>query len=180
MPSGAAHGPPALAERLDRAILNDDFALPTIVLFELQYGIAKSARAQDNAERLATFLELPIPILHFEPDDAQEAGDIRAALERAKIPIRPYDILIAAQARRRGATRLTANLREFARAPRLTTEDWTGRVRPAAIPPPSPPRPPACASAVERIPRPPLGGCRWCGRSPPWSRPSRWRSPTPA
>src|ERR1700722_11678105 len=73
--------PPALAERLDSAFLNDDFALPTIVLFELQCGLAKSARAQDNAERLATFLELPIPVLPFEPDDAHEAGDIRAALQ---------------------------------------------------------------------------------------------------
>jgi len=35
--------------------------------------------------------------------------------KRAKIPNGPYDILIAAQARRRGATLVTANLREFAR-----------------------------------------------------------------
>jgi tRNA(fMet)-specific endonuclease VapC len=106
-------------------LLTGDFALPTIVLFELRYGIAKSARPQDNAERLATFLELPIAILPFEPDDAEEAGDIRAALEPAGTPIGPYDILIAAQARRRGATLVTAKLREFARVPRLKTEDWT-------------------------------------------------------
>ena len=116
---------PALAERLERELLTDDIALPTIVLFELQYGIAKSARPQDNAERLATFLELPIVILPFESGDAEEAGDIRAALERAGTPIGPYDILIAAQARRRSATLVTANLREFAHVPRLKTEDWT-------------------------------------------------------
>jgi tRNA(fMet)-specific endonuclease VapC len=34
-------------------------------------------------------------------------------------------VLIAAQARRRGATLVTANLREFARVPLLKTEDWT-------------------------------------------------------
>ena len=117
--------PPALAERLERELLTEDFALPTIVLFELRYGIAKSARPRDNAERLATFLELPIAILPFEPNEAEEAGDIRAALERAGTPIGPYDILIAAQARRRGATLVTANRREFARVPRLKTEDWT-------------------------------------------------------
>jgi tRNA(fMet)-specific endonuclease VapC len=117
--------PPALAERLERELLTDDFVLSTIVLFELRYGIAKSARLPDNAERLATFLELPIAILPFEPDDAAEAGDIRAALERAGTPIGPYDILIAAQARRRGATLVTANRREFVRVPRLKTEDWT-------------------------------------------------------
>jgi tRNA(fMet)-specific endonuclease VapC len=116
---------PALAERLERELLIDDVALPTIVLFELQYGIAKSARPQDNAERLATFMELPIAILPFKPGDAEEAGDIRAALERAGTPIGPYDILIAAQARRRGATLVTANCREFPRVPRLKTDDWT-------------------------------------------------------
>ena len=117
--------PPALAERLERELLTGDFALPAIVLFELRYGIAKSARPQDNAERLATFLELPIAILPFEPDDAAEAGDIRATLERAGTPIGPYDILIAAQARRRGATLVTTNRREFVRVPRLKTDDWT-------------------------------------------------------
>jgi tRNA(fMet)-specific endonuclease VapC len=114
---------PTLAERLERELLTDDFALPMIVLFELQYGIAKSARAQDNAERLVTFPELPVAILPFEPDDAAEA--IRAALERAGTPIGPYDVLIAAQARRRRAVLVMANRRDFARVPRLKTDDWT-------------------------------------------------------
>jgi predicted nucleic acid-binding protein len=34
-------------------------------------------------------------------------------------------VLIAGQARRRRAVLVTANLREFARVPRLKTEDWT-------------------------------------------------------
>jgi tRNA(fMet)-specific endonuclease VapC len=116
--------PPALAERLERVLLSDDFALSAIVLFELRYGIAKSARARENRERLASFLELPIAILPFEPDDAEEAGDIRAALDRAGTPIGPYDVLIAAQARRRRAVLVTANRREFVRVPRLKIEDW--------------------------------------------------------
>jgi tRNA(fMet)-specific endonuclease VapC len=119
--------PPAFAERLERTLLREDCALSAIVLFELRYGIAKSARARENRERLATFLELPVAILPFEPDDAEEAGDIRAALERAGTPIGPYDVLIAAQARRRRALLVTANRREFARVPRLKTEDWAAR-----------------------------------------------------
>jgi tRNA(fMet)-specific endonuclease VapC len=35
-----------------------------------------------------------------------------------------YDMLIAAQARRRGALLVTANAREFARVPGLRMEDW--------------------------------------------------------
>ncbi|WP_164163056.1 PIN domain-containing protein, partial [Stenotrophomonas maltophilia] len=48
-------------------------------------------------------------------NDAAHAGDIRATLEAAGTPIGAYDCLIAAQARRRGATLVTANSREFAR-----------------------------------------------------------------
>jgi tRNA(fMet)-specific endonuclease VapC len=88
-------------------------------------GIAKSARRNDNIERLAIFLQLPITIVPFDAEDAEEAGDIRAVLERAGTPIGPYDVLIAGQARRRGAVLVTANTREFARVPGMKTEDWT-------------------------------------------------------
>jgi tRNA(fMet)-specific endonuclease VapC len=94
------------------------------VLFELRYGAAKSARPERNAQRIIDFLSGPIEVLPFAPADAEEAGDIRAALERAGTPIGPYDILVAAQARRRDALLVTANEREFARVPRLKLEDW--------------------------------------------------------
>lgn len=101
--------------------------IPSIVLFETWYGVKKSARPEQNAASLAAFLALDVTPWPFEPEDAEEAGDIRAALERIGTPIGPYDILIAAQARRRGATVITANAREFARVPGLKTEDWAGR-----------------------------------------------------
>ena len=98
--------------------------IPAIALFELWYGIKKSARAPNNANNLADFLALNVSPWVFDAEDAEEAGDIRAALARAGTPIGPYDILIAAQARRRGATLVTANDREFARVPGLKIEDW--------------------------------------------------------
>ncbi len=52
------------------------------------------------------------------------AGNIRAELEKAGTPIGHYDYLIAAQARRRAATLVTANFREFARVPGLVVADW--------------------------------------------------------
>ncbi len=116
--------PHHLGERLKREILEGDVALPSIALFELQYGIFKSLRRQKNADRLMLFLQLPVTILPFEPEDAEQAGEIRATLDRAGTPIGPYDVLIAAQARRRGAVLVTANTREFARVPGLRTEDW--------------------------------------------------------
>ena len=111
--------------RIDKAIrLNHPLAISSIVLFELWYGAAKSARPERNARRIVDFLAGPIEILAFEPVDAEEAGYIRAALERAGTPIGPYDLLVAAQARRRDALLVTANEREFARVPRLKFEDW--------------------------------------------------------
>jgi tRNA(fMet)-specific endonuclease VapC len=111
--------------RIDAAIgLGRPLAISSIVLFELRYGAAKSARPERNAQRIIDFLSGPIEVLPFAPADAEEAGDIRAELERAGTPIGPYDILVAAQARRHDALLVTANEREFARVPRLKLEDW--------------------------------------------------------
>ena len=111
--------------RLDQAIRGAaPVAVSSIVLFELWYGIAKSARRQHNVATISDFLAGPICVLNFDAEDAQEAGDIRAALAKAGTPIGPYDILIAAQARRRGATLVTANAREFVRVPDLVIQDW--------------------------------------------------------
>jgi tRNA(fMet)-specific endonuclease VapC len=116
---------PWVRERLlDTLASGTVVGIPTIVLFELWYGIKKSARAQANMADLSSFLTLDVAQWPFEPEDAEEAGDIRATLERAGTPIGPYDVLIAAQARRRGATLVTANEREFTRVPGLKTEDW--------------------------------------------------------
>ena len=116
--------PPDVAERLERELLHDVVALPVIGLFEMRFGIARSARRNDNIERLAVFLQLPITIVPFDAGDAEEAGDICAELARAGTPIGPYDVLIAGQARRRGAVLVTANTRGFTRVPGLKTEDW--------------------------------------------------------
>ena len=119
--------PPTVRARLEQALAEAaPVGLSAIVLFELWYGIKKSARAGLNTLTLATFLALDVTPLPFEPDDAQEAADIRATLERIGTPIGPYDVLIAAQARRRDALLITANRREFARVPGLRMEDWAG------------------------------------------------------
>lgn len=123
---GALTGrPPALRERFDRELPGGGLALSTVALFELCYGLANSARRAENAERLRIFLEAPITLLPLDADDAAEAGEIRAHLRRAGTPIGPYDLLTAAQARRRGALLVTARTAEFTRVPGLRTEDWT-------------------------------------------------------
>lgn len=116
-----------LRSRIDAAVTDGEpLGLPAIVLYELRYGAAKSANRERNARRIDDFLAGPFSVLPFDADDAHEAGEIRAVLEAAGTAIRPYDILIAAQARRRNALLVTANAREFARVPGLTWEDWAG------------------------------------------------------
>jgi tRNA(fMet)-specific endonuclease VapC len=114
--------------RIEEAIASGEtLAISSIVLFELRYGVAKSARPERNLQRIADFLAGPIEILPFEPADAEEAGEIRAALERVGMPIGPYDVLLAGQARRHDALLVTANEREFSRVPSLKFEDWSRR-----------------------------------------------------
>ncbi len=98
--------------------------VPAIVVHELLFGIAKSARRAENKRLLDQFLAAPVETPAFDTEDGGHAADIRAWLESRGTPIGPYDNLIAAQARRRGATLVTANVKEFRRVPRLSVEDW--------------------------------------------------------
>lgn len=117
---------PNVRVRLEEVMANGEVpAIPTVVLFELHYGILKSARAEQNATLLSTFLTLGFESWPFEGEDAEEAGDIRTTLEKAGTPIGPYDVLIAAQVRRRDSVLVTANTSEFSRVPGLRLEDWS-------------------------------------------------------
>jgi tRNA(fMet)-specific endonuclease VapC len=100
-------------------------AMSIVVYHELMYGAAASERRPQNEEKIALFIGSGrVELLPFEEEDAREAADIRAHLKRSGTPIGPYDVFIAAQARRRGATLVTANGREFARVPGLMVMDW--------------------------------------------------------
>src|SRR3954463_5328342 len=116
---------PSVRHRLAEQLrLGTEISLPAIALFELRYGRARSDRQAEVDRLLAEFLAPGIVVLPFDAEDAEHAGDIRAHLERNGTPIGPYDYLTAAQARRRGATLVTANAREFARVPGLLVADW--------------------------------------------------------
>jgi tRNA(fMet)-specific endonuclease VapC len=90
----------------------------------MRYGAAKSDRRARSEAGLEAFLSLAVTSWSFEPEDAADAGDIRAKLEKAGTPIGNHDYLIAAQARRRGSALVTLNRREFARVPGLLSTDW--------------------------------------------------------
>jgi len=120
--------PPSVRSRLRRAVSRGaSIAVSSVVLYELWYGVARSEHRRENAERVRVFLSSNINVIPFDEGDAVAAGDLRAALETAGAPIGPYDLLIAAQALRSGATLVTANVSEFARVRGLAWQDWTAK-----------------------------------------------------
>lgn len=116
--------------RLKRAVARESvILLSSIVAFELWYGVANSQRKDSNTQRLETFLGGPLEWALFDEDDARAAGTVRAELEAVGRPVGAYDVLLAGQARRRGATLVTSNTKEFARVRGLKWEDWAASRR---------------------------------------------------
>jgi tRNA(fMet)-specific endonuclease VapC len=105
--------------------------LSAIVYAELQFGVAKLANDETKTgemklrqwRRVSRLME-SLPFERFTDDDGVAYGRLRAYLERRGETIGPYDLLIAAQALRLGATLVTNNIREFNRVPNLKFEDW--------------------------------------------------------
>ena len=76
--------PASVRDRLRRARSEGaSIAVSSVVLYELWYGVARSERRSENAERLRVFLSADIGVLPFDEQDAKTAGDLRATLESA-------------------------------------------------------------------------------------------------
>lgn len=112
----------ALRERIE-AERPYEIAVSSVTVGELEYGVAKSAKLEQNRTALQQFLSA-FAIVPFDDKDAEQFGIIRAALEQEGRPIGPYDAQIAAQAVARNWTLVTNNEREFRRVPGLTVENW--------------------------------------------------------
>jgi tRNA(fMet)-specific endonuclease VapC len=120
--------PQSVRTRLRRVTSSGAIAVVSaIAVFELWYGVARSQRQEENRQRLRSFLSGGMQVLPFEAEDAEVAGELRQKLAKPGKPIGPYDLLMAAQVLRLGATLITANTREFARVPGLHWQDWTSR-----------------------------------------------------
>lgn len=101
----------------------DQIAIPTVVIYELETGIAKSTQPEKRRAQLDELLRA-ITILPFGLADAKAAATLRATLEKAGRPLGPMDNLIAGTALAHQATLVTHNTEEFSRTPGLRWEDW--------------------------------------------------------
>jgi tRNA(fMet)-specific endonuclease VapC len=102
-----------------------EIVVSAIVTYELFYGAYKSRNQEKNLAKVAA---LQFESLAMDDEGARHAGDIRATLEKAGMPIGPYDLLIAGQARARSLTLVTRNTREFQRVADLQIEDWQNQL----------------------------------------------------
>ncbi len=100
-----------------------DIAIPSIVLYELELGIAKSSSPKKRQAQLKDFCAL-VEVLKFGDREARLSAQVRARLEKKGTPIGAYDVLIAGTALSHQGVLVTNNKREFSRVSKLKIEDW--------------------------------------------------------
>jgi len=101
----------------------EEITIPSIVLYELEVGIAKSKNPQQRKRELSELVS-QVAISPFGAKEAKAAALVRATLESKGTPIGPYDTLIAGIALAINATLITHNVKEFSRVKALNVEDW--------------------------------------------------------
>ena len=97
--------------------------IPTIVLYELEVGIAKSNSSDKRITQLEALTSI-VNILPFGNNEVRCAAAILADLEIKDTPIEPYDVLIAGTAMSNQGIPATHNTKEYERIEGLRLEDW--------------------------------------------------------
>ena len=100
-----------------------DISIPSIALYELEVGIAKSNSPKKRKKQLESLISR-ITVSPFASKEAEVAAMIRTELENNGTPIGPYDNLIAGIALSLNAILVTHNTKEFSRVEGLNLEDW--------------------------------------------------------
>lgn len=100
-----------------------EVAVPAIVVYELEFGIAKSSQPVKRRRQLDDLLGA-ISVWPFDRSAATAAASVRARLEATGDPIGSLDILIAGTALSNRAVLVTRNVREFKRVHSLAVANW--------------------------------------------------------
>jgi len=94
-----------------------DVAIPAVVLYELEVGLAKSNDTTKRRKQLDDFIALMTVL-------PKAAANIRATLETKGTPIGAMDTLIAGITLANQGVLVTHNMKEFSRVQGLVLEDW--------------------------------------------------------
>ncbi len=100
-----------------------DIAIPSIVLYELEVGIANSNSPEKRTKQLKDMCSV-VNILPFTEEEAKTTAQIRAQLEKRGTPIGHYDYLIAGTALADNGILITNNTIEFERVDGLKLDNW--------------------------------------------------------
>ena len=117
---------PSKAQKKLATVAVGAVGISSIVLAELWYGVAHSAKRTHNEQALAEFVEY-VSISDWPQQAAPEYGRIRSQLRNKGTPIGAMDLLIAVHALTLGATLVTDNITEFRRVSNLKVENWIKR-----------------------------------------------------
>ena len=101
----------------------EDLCISVITLAELEYGVFRSSKPDQNRQALMMLLGR-ITVIPFDSFAARECGRIRNDLSKKGELIGANDLLIAAHALSLGVTLITNNTREFERVEGLAIENW--------------------------------------------------------
>jgi tRNA(fMet)-specific endonuclease VapC len=118
----ALRGHQRVRERL-QAVQPDDCGVSMVSIFELLSGVERCRRPDDERKKVEMFLA-PMHLLPFDFDSATHSARVRWQLEKAGMPIGPYDLQLAGQALALDVTLLSGNTKEFARVRGLKLENW--------------------------------------------------------
>jgi tRNA(fMet)-specific endonuclease VapC len=113
-----------VAARLKK-VAASEVAIASVVLFELEYGVLRSTRPQEQRQGIDAALRV-FHLLSMDYACAKSAAWIKHTLALAGTPIGHFDQLIAGMALAHNLTLITRNTREFERVPGLRVEDWYG------------------------------------------------------
>jgi len=101
----------------------NEIAIPAIVLYELEYGIAKSGSPKKRRAQLKEMCSL-VEVLPFGNEAARLSALVRADLEKKGTPIGTCNVLIAGTALASQGVLVTSNIKEFSRVAKLKIDNW--------------------------------------------------------
>lgn len=114
--------PISYVQKLEKLEKIHPIFISSIVLAELQYGVANSKFKEQNQINVNYLLD-KIEVLEFSSKCAFYYGELRADLKRKGIIIGNNDLLIASHALAEDATLVTNNVSEFKRVKGLEIID---------------------------------------------------------
>ena len=112
--------PEQVARRFAQCYVGE-VVMSAITYAELEYGVTVASNPGRERANLASLIE-DIPVAPFDASAGVAYGPIRQATRDRKTD--HLDKLIAAHARSLDVTLVTNNVRDFARYPGITTENW--------------------------------------------------------